>query len=233
MRFATIALFFSLIFLNHIKLKAQDTCSFVNPEAAGVLPPPPLEQYCEDEEGNTIFYQFINTGLGSYCDMGAVANGYSQSGDIDYSEMRLWDYMEALLDACARDTLCNGGYYNTGQQTISIPFDKYCIDPDCTGQKTKINVFNSSAGGQYNGNELDQHFDWYRWTAEDGKNLLPDPTGMCSGDFCGKWLIDDYELNGSSTINMEVTYKLACCPCEDQSGGNDLPGGGQIGNGNE
>lgn len=142
-RFTTIALFFSLIFLNHLKLKAQDTCGFVNPEAAGILPPPPLEQYCEDEEGNTIFYQFINTGLGSYCDMGAVANGYSQSGDIDYSEMRLWEYMEALLDACAKDTLCNGGYFNSAQQVIIIDNLLICDDPYCNSF-SHIPVFNPS-----------------------------------------------------------------------------------------
>ena len=219
--------------VGNFNLFAQQDC-LPETEMQGILPPPPMSQYCEDEEGHTIFFQFANVNLGSYCDMTLVSNGTDPYGDIiDNSEMRLWDYMEALLDECARDTLCNGGYYLSSQQGVNISFKKFCETRPCNFEDL-IYVYNSSPGsnGVYTGIELDHQFDRFKWTAQHGKNLLPDPKPMCQGKFCGVWLVDDYELSGSNLMFLEVTYKLACCPCwEDDNNDDDFPP--DLGNGNQ
>ena len=224
--------------VGNFNLFAQQDC-LPETEMQGILPPPPMSQYCEDEEGHTIFFQFANVNLGSYCDMTLVSNGTDPYGDIiDNSEMRLWDYMEALLDECARDTLCNGGYYQSSQQAVNISFKKFCETKPCNYEDL-IYVYNSSPGsnGVYTGIELDHQFDRFKWTAQHGKSLLPDPKPMCQGNFCGVWLVDDFEIYGdiqnpNYSIKMEVTYKLACCPCwEDDNNDDDFPP--DLGNGNQ
>ena len=81
--------FFTIFFSNNIY--SQQDC-LPDPEMQGVLPPPPLSQYCEDDEGHTIFFQFANVNLGTFCDMTLVSNGTDPNGNtIDYSEMRLWE----------------------------------------------------------------------------------------------------------------------------------------------
>ena len=126
------------------------------------------------------------------------------------------------------------------QQPLNIRFNEFCEDDAFILPLKSILVSNTRPGssGNYNGSELDLIFDRFKWTAQLGKTYLPDPIPLCHGSFCGVWLIDDFELYGDVNqpnypIIMEVSYKLACCPCDDNSNGNDLPGGGQIGNGNE
>jgi hypothetical protein len=226
-----------LLLVGNFNLNAQTDC-LPEPEMQGILPPPPMSQYCEDEEGHTVFFQFANINLGSYCDMTLVANGTDPHGNIiNNSEMRLWDYMEALLDECAREDLCTGGYWDLSTPSIKISDIDFFTCENC-GNTSKIYVHNGL--GAYTGSDLDLHYDWLKWTSQNWKiSNLPNPSRLCSGISCGKWLIDDFEIidrvnpiDGKSILNLTVTYKLACCPCDtDDNNNDDFPP--DLGNGNE
>ena len=147
----------------------------------------------------TIFLIDPVMGLYTYCDQGLVT---------DDPNLHVLEFMQAYLNACAREALSERCYY-TGD-FFSYGFD-YRIR-DRTGKRTFYSILYTGSGSGQTDHRFDQNYKDFVYTANHWKQNAP--SGGCPFGFNSEWLIDAFELQenpGTGNVELRVTYKRVCC----------------------